>query len=131
MRFPIAALLLACAASAASAQAPAPPDQVYDIPPGSKDQSVILLKRDFKPGESAGPHIHHGVEITQVLSGTFEITQAGGKTQVVKAGGSFLVPREIPHDAKNIGSDAGRLAITFVVDKGSALRSPVDASAVK
>jgi quercetin dioxygenase-like cupin family protein len=131
MRFSIAAaLLVVCAATAASAQAPGP-DQVYDIPPGSKDQSVILLKRDFKPGESAGPHIHHGVEITQVLSGTFEITQAGKPPLTVKAGGSFLVPREVPHDAKNVGSETGKLAITFVVDKGSALRSPVDASLLK
>jgi len=130
MRFAIAAVLLVCAASAAAAQG-AGPDQVYDIPPGSKDQSVILLKRDFKPGESATPHTHFGVEIAQVISGTFEVYRAGQKVETVKAGGSFLIPRGVPHDAKNIGSETGRLAITFVVDKGSVLRTPVDAALLK
>ncbi len=44
---------------------PAPSNQSYDIPPGSKDQTVMILTRDFKPGESAGAHIHHGVEMAR------------------------------------------------------------------
>jgi len=130
----IGALIVFAASSAAFGQTPPPPpkpDQVYDIPPGSKDQSVIILKRDFKPGENATPHIHHGVEMAEVLSGTFEVYRAGQKMEVVQAGGSFLIPRETPHDAKNISSEVGRLSITFVIDKGTPLRTPVDASLIK
>ena len=130
-----AALFALFAVTPALAQ-PAPPpaakpDQVYDIPPGSKDQTVIILKRDFKPGENATAHIHHGVEMAEVLKGTFEIYRAGQPMEVVKAGGSFLIPRETPHDAKNISSETGQLSITFVIDKGTALRTPVDPSLIK
>jgi quercetin dioxygenase-like cupin family protein len=107
-----------------------PSNQTYEIPPGSKDQIVMILTRDLKPGESAGPHIHHGVEMSEVISGTMEIYRAGQKPEIVKAGGSFLIPRETPHDARNIGTDVARLSITYVIDKGSAPRNPVDASLV-
>ncbi len=51
--------------------------------------------------------------------------------EIVHAGGSFLIPRETPHDAKNIGTDVAHLAITFVIDKGTPPRTPVDASLIK
>ncbi len=110
---------------------PAPSNQSYDIPPGSKDQTVMILTRDFKPGESAGAHIHHGVEMAQVVTGTIEITRAGMAPEIVKAGGSFLIPREVPHDAKNIGTDVAHLAITFVIDRGTPPRTPVDPALIK
>ena len=39
---------------------------------GSKEQTVIITTRDLKDGETVTPHIHHGVEMTQVVTGTFE-----------------------------------------------------------
>jgi len=110
--------------------APAPSSQTYDVPPG-RDTTVMILTRDFKPGESAGAHIHHGVEMAQVIAGTVEIRRAGQPPEIVHAGGSFLIPREVPHDAKNIGTDTVHLAITFVIDKGTPPRTPVDPSLIK
>jgi quercetin dioxygenase-like cupin family protein len=108
-----------------------PSNQQYDIPPGSKDQTVIITTRDFKPGQSATPHIHHGVEMAEVISGTIEVYRAGQKPEVVHAGGSFLIPRQTPHDAKNIGNSVAHLAITLVIDKGSVPRTPVNAALVR
>lgn len=105
-------------------------NQTYDIPSGSKDQTVMILTRDLKPGESAGPHIHHGVEMTEVIGGTMEIYCAGQKPKIFHAGSSFVIPRETPHDAKNIGSDTARLSITYVIDRGSTPRTAVEASLV-
>jgi len=83
------------------------------------------------PGESASPHIHHGVELAEVISGTVEVYRKGQKPEIVKAGGSFLIPREAPHDARNIGTDDVQLAVTLVIDKGTAPRTPVDAAQLK
>ena len=108
-----------------------PNTQTYDIPPGSKPQTVIITTRSFKPGESAAPHIHNGVELAEVMSGTVEVLRKGQKPEIVKAGGSFLIPRETPHDARNIGTDDVHLAVTLVIDKGTAPRTPVDAAQMK
>jgi quercetin dioxygenase-like cupin family protein len=106
---------------------PAGPDkQVYDVPAGSKDQEIIIQTRDLKDGETVTPHIHHGVEMTEVVTGTFELYVKGQPMKVIHAGESFLVPREAPHDARPApGSPPVHLAVTLVIDKGTAPRSPV------
>jgi quercetin dioxygenase-like cupin family protein len=106
---------------------PAGPDkQVYDVPVGSKDVEVIIQTRDLRDGETVSPHIHHGVEMTQVVTGTFELYVKGQPVKVIHAGESFMVPREAPHDARPApGSPPVHLAVTLVIDKGTAPRSPV------
>ena len=100
--------------------------QTYDVPAGSKAQTVIITTRDLKDGESVTPHIHHGVEMTEVVTGTFELYVKGQPVKVIHAGESFMVPREAPHDARPApGSPPVHLAVTLVIDKGTAPRSPV------
>ncbi len=121
------------ASSAAFAQSggqmdvPEGPDkQVYDVPHGSKDQRVIIQVRSLRDGETVTPHIHHGVEMTQVLSGTFELYIKGKPMKVIHAGESFMVPREAPHDARPApGSPPVHVAVTLVIDQGTAPRTPV------
>jgi quercetin dioxygenase-like cupin family protein len=127
----IAAAGAAFAASSPMAIPSSRSNQQYDIPPGSKPQTVIITTRDFQPGQTATPHIHHGVEMAEVISGTFAVYRAGQKPEVVHAGDSFLIPRETPHDGKNIGKDVVRLSITLVIDKGSTPRTPVPASRIR
>ena len=103
-----------------------PDKQVYDVPPGAKDVEVIIQTRDLKDGETVTPHIHHGVEMTEVVTGTFELYVKGQPMKVIHAGESFIVPREVPHDARPApGSPPVHLAVTLVIDKGSPARSPV------
>jgi len=106
---------------------PAGPDkQVYDVPAGAKDQEILIQVRDLKEGESVTPHIHHGVEMTEVVTGTFELYVKGQPMKVIHAGESFIVPREAPHDARPApGSPPVHLAVTLVIDKGTAPRTPV------
>jgi quercetin dioxygenase-like cupin family protein len=106
---------------------PAGPDkQVYDVPAGAKDQEIIIQTRDLKVGETVTPHIHHGVEMTEVVTGTFELYVKGQPVKVIHAGESFIVPREVPHDARPApGSPPVHLAVTLVIDKGTAPRTPV------
>jgi quercetin dioxygenase-like cupin family protein len=100
--------------------------QTYDVPAGSKPQTIIITTRDLKDGESVSPHIHHGVEMTQVTSGTFECYLKGLPMKTVKAGESFMIPREVPHDCRpQPGSPPVHLAVTLVIDTGTAPRTPV------
>lgn len=101
--------------------------QSYDIPPASKPQTVIITTRDFQPGETVGAHIHHGVEMTQVVRGSFEVFIKGQPPKVIKAGESFMVPREAAHDGRPAaGSGPVHVAVTLVLDKGSVPRTPVN-----
>lgn len=94
--------------------------QTYDVPAGSKAQTVIITTRDLKDGETVTPHIHHGVEMTQVTSGTFECYLKGLPMKTIKAGESFLIPREVPHDCRpQPGSPPVHLAVTLVIDTGT------------
>ena len=136
--FAIAALILAGGAAFVVAEtawaqsggvmavAQGPNTQNYDIPTGSKPQTVIITTRDFKPGETVGAHIHNGVEMTQVTQGSFEIFIKGQPPKVIKAGESFMVPREAVHDGRPAaGSGPVHVAVTLVLDKGSVPRTPV------
>jgi len=125
--FVVLAATAAFAQSGGQIAVPAGPDkQVYDVPAGSKDQQIIIQVRDLKDGESVAPHIHHGVEMTEVVTGTFELYVKGQPVKVIHAGESFLVPREAPHDARPApGSPPVHLAVTLVIDKGTAPRTPV------
>jgi len=100
--------------------------QTYDVPPGSKAQTVIITTRDLKDGETTSPHMHFGVEMTQVVTGTFECYLKGLPMKTVKAGESFVIPREVPHDCRpQPGSPPAHLAVTLVIDKGTPPRTPV------
>ena len=100
--------------------------QTYDVPAGSKPQTVIITTRDLKDGETTSPHMHFGVEMTQVVTGTFECYLKGLPMKTVKAGESFVIPREVPHDCRpQPGSPPAHLAVTLVIDKGTPPRTPV------
>ncbi len=125
--FAVLASTCAFAQSGGQMAVPNTPDkQVYDVPPGSKDVEVIIQSRSLQQGESVTPHIHHGVEMTEVVEGTFELYVKGQPMKVIHAGESFMVPREAPHDARPApGTGPVKLSVTLVIDKGTAPRSPV------
>jgi quercetin dioxygenase-like cupin family protein len=131
MRMWFVGTLLLAATSAASAQTPAAPPayagvaQQYDVPTSGASQVVLILTRDFAPGQRAGRHIHHGVEITIVIKGDLKLMVDGSPDRVYHTGESFLVPRDVPHDAQNVGTTPAVLAITYVLDKGTPMRIPV------
>ena len=125
--FVVLASTAAFAQSGGQMAVPAGPDrQVYDIPAGSKDQQIIIQVRDLKDGETVTPHIHYGVEMTEVVTGTFELYVKGQPVKIIKAGESFVIPREVPHDCRpQPGSPPVHLAVTLVIDTGTPPRTPV------
>ena len=126
MRILIASALLLASVAAAQAQAPAPAAtlQSFDVPASGKPQTVYILHRVLKPGESIGLHTHDGVEMTQIESGDFQLI-VDGTTKLYHAGDSFQVARGVKHDGKNVGTTDCALAVTYVLDKGAPMRNAV------
>ena len=128
-RFLLPALFVSAAGLMAGAQQPAapapvpPPLQKIDVP-SKVVLEAQLVKRDVAPGETTGPHTHPGVEIAYVMEGVEELRVAGQPTRIVHAGESAAIPRETPHEARNIGTGPLVLVITYIVDKGAPVRSP-------
>ena len=123
--FVAAAGTVAFAQSGGQMAVPNTPDkQVYDVP--GQNVQVIIQTRSLQDGESVTPHIHKGVEMTEVVQGTFELYVKGQPVKIIHAGESFLVPREAPHDARPVpGTGPVKLAVTLVIDKGADPRYPL------
>lgn len=79
----------------------------------------------FPPGSSAGHHIHHGVESGYVLSGEVEVVKDGEPGRIYRAGETFVTTRDHPHVSENPGDVEARAVVTWIVDAGAPLTTPV------
>lgn len=118
-------IALAAAATAAPPAASVQTHAQLDVPRG-KPQVVIVQSRDFAAGAESGWHVHPGTEVAYVTQGRLEL-RVKGKATVLEAGDSFTMPRGVPHNGANTGSETARAVITLVVDKGAQPRQPVAA----
>ena len=115
-------------ASAAAAQAVAPPQQPgisrtdlqqHDISISGRE--VVQTRVDFAPGAVAPRHKHPGEEIVYVLAGTLEYRIEGQPTAILKPGDVLFIPYGTVHAVTNIGLDTASELATYVVEKGKPL----------
>jgi quercetin dioxygenase-like cupin family protein len=87
-------------------------------------REAITARAEFQPGGSVGRHTHFGEEIGYVGNGAVAI-EIDGVTKIAKAGEAFIIPAGRPHNATNPGPGPASLVITYVVEKGKPLATPV------
>jgi quercetin dioxygenase-like cupin family protein len=116
-------------ATEASAQGAAPAGGVTrnilaksDGPAGYES---LLVEAIIEAGVPVGRHTHPGVESAFVLEGGFELPIQGQETRMLKPGDGFQIPANTPHAGGKAGTARSRLIITYVVEKGKPLASPV------
>ena len=76
----------------------------------SYDDRVMMVKVAFETGASGAEHNHMHTQVTQVLSGSFEVIIAG-EMQVLKTGDAFYVPPFALHSC--VCLEAGTLLDVF------------------
>ncbi|WHQ70488.1 cupin domain-containing protein [Methylorubrum extorquens] len=81
---------------------------------------------DIEPNFIIDWHTHPGTEAAYTLEGDGELHIKGEAMKMLKPGFSWLTPSETPHTLKN-GSQATKLFVTFTVQKGKPLSTPVPA----
>jgi quercetin dioxygenase-like cupin family protein len=86
---------------------------------------TILAEATIESGVAVGRHTHPGIESAYVLEGGFELPVQGQPTRMIKAGDGFQIPPETPHAGGKPGEARTRILITYVVEKGKPLASPV------
>lgn len=123
-------LLLLFSALVAAPAIADPPDIHVDVPV-RKGQEVNVVEHDIAPGQSVAWHIHHGTEISYVLSGALNLQIAGGPIRHVVKGDTFVIERNTPHRATNGGTETAALLITYLRDKAGPLAIPVPPPAVR
>ncbi len=88
-------------------------------------REAITARAEFAAvGAAVGRHTHFGEEIGYVSEGAVSI-EIDGTTKMVKAGEAFIIPNGKPHNATNAGPGKAVLVITYVVEKGKPLATPV------
>jgi len=86
---------------------------------------TLLVEAIIEPGVPVGRHTHPGIESAYVLEGGFELPIQGQETRMLKPGDGFHIPPETPHAGGKPGTAKTRILITYVVEKGKPLASPV------
>src|SRR6476620_3257378 len=86
---------------------------------------TLLVEATIEAGVAVGKHTHPGIESAYVLEGGFELPIQGKETRQLKAGDGFQIPPDTPHAGGKAGTAKTRILITYVVQKGKPLATPV------
>lgn len=92
---------------------------------GIPGREGVMVQVEFAPGAKEPRHTHPGDLFAYVLEGTITLTMEGKPTATVKQGETFVVPAGTVHSGENTGKAPVKLLITFVVEKGKPLTTPV------
>lgn len=92
-----------------------------DVPPAAAPMEVILGTAEIPSGSNAGKHLHAGMEVGYVLSGTAIMEVAGEAPRTVQAGDTYFIAAGKAHDAKATGNTAAKVLAFYLVEKGKPL----------
>jgi len=88
-------------------------------------REAVTARAEFTAvGTSVGRHTHFGEEVGYVQEGTLSV-EIDGVTKTVKAGEAFIIPNGKPHNATNAGPGKASIVVTYIVEKGKPLATPV------
>jgi quercetin dioxygenase-like cupin family protein len=89
-------------------------------------RELVQITAEFAAGAATGMHTHPGEEVGYVLEGgPFTLTIKGKPPMTLKAGDHFFVPAGTVHEGKNSGIGKAKVLVTYIVEKGKPLATPV------
>jgi quercetin dioxygenase-like cupin family protein len=89
---------------------------------GAPGMEVISSIVEYKKGETAKPHFHHGVEVAYVLQGTQILPLGANVAAMLEAGTVVNNLRDVVHGGFTVTGDTPlKLFIVHIVDKGKPL----------
>ncbi|HME25776.1 MAG TPA: cupin domain-containing protein [Acetobacteraceae bacterium] len=98
----------------------------HDGPTDGYETLEVLAEID--PNFVVDWHIHPGTEAGYALEGGGELRVKGEATQTTKPGSTWVIAPVTPHTLHN-GGQTTKLALTYTVEKGKPLATPVPAPA--
>ncbi len=101
--------------------------EVQHEPSSIPGREIVQVLTEIPCGVASGWHIHPGEEVGYIIAGTVEMMIKGRSTLTLRAGDGFLIPPRVPHNALDVGPDAGHMLSTYIVEIGQPLATFVDA----
>jgi quercetin dioxygenase-like cupin family protein len=84
-------------------------------------REVVQVLTQIPAGVESGWHTHPGEEVGYILAGTVEMRILDQPTLTLHAGDPVLIPPRVPHNARDVGPDAGMMLSTYLVEVGQPL----------
>jgi quercetin dioxygenase-like cupin family protein len=79
---------------------------------------------EFAMGGTTGRHTQPGDEWL-LLRAQLEILSDGSAPRGISAGEAYHNPKDMVHEARNVGDGPARVAVTFIIDKGKPITQAV------
>ena len=92
--------------------------------PGT-NYEVITATLEIAPGFKAGRHFHPGIVTGHIVEGEFWLALDGQPEKTLKAGEGAEIPDKAIHNEGNPGTVPVKAIITYVVEKGQPMITPV------
>ena len=89
---------------------------------------AVLMRAEFDSNAEVGKHTHPGNEVAYILEGTLELSVEGQPPRTLKQGESFSLPANTVHWAKNVAKGPTKVLVTYIVEKGKPIATPVKAA---
>ena len=89
-------------------------------------REMVQVETLIPAGVESGWHIHPGEEVGYIVAGEVEMKVQGRATVVLQPGQGFLIPPRVPHNARDLGPETGRMLSTYLVDTGQPIATFVD-----
>ncbi len=91
------------------------------LPPLPKNQEVVMMTVEYKPGESTPPHRHNAHTYVYVLEGSVDMQVAGGEEVTLVKGDTFYeYPDDIHVVSKNASdTDSAKFLVFFIKTIGA------------
>jgi quercetin dioxygenase-like cupin family protein len=121
----VAVLLLVAVAAVGAQQTGFSRTVLQQVDISAPGREAVTARAEFSAvGASVGRHTHFGEEVGYVQEGTLTI-EIDGVTKTVKAGEAFIIPNGKPHNATNAGPGKASIVVTYIVQEGKPLATPV------
>jgi quercetin dioxygenase-like cupin family protein len=92
------------------------------IPGWAIDQTLVQIPE----GVASGRHSHPGPEVGYIVRGDVAMEFDDLPTLTLHTGDPFLIPKEVIHNARNIGTVTTMMLSTYVVDEAQPLVTVYD-----
>ena len=121
---------LACGAAAYAQNPPVSPSPLKRTPIGKTEipggqYEVISATVEIAAGFKAGRHFHPGIVTGHIVEGEFWLALDGQPEKILKAGEAAEIPEKAIHNEGSVGTVPMKAIVTYVVEKGQPLLTPV------
>ena len=89
-------------------------------------REMVQVETLIPAGVESGWHIHPGEEVGYIVEGQVEMMVQGRAAVVLQPGQGFLIPPRVPHNARDLGPETGRMLSTYLVETGQQIATFVD-----